>query len=271
MAAVLVMAAVFLSGCRSSAWAYDPITDVNDLHGRRVGVNLSYEADYYLTGRDDLELCRYDATSDMILALRYDKVDALAMDELMWRIMDGLSDGIEKVEPAIGSTAYIFYFGADDKALMEDFNSFFAEYRLTDGYRDFLRRMDAFDGVHYDDPGIALTGTGKTIRVVLDPAGFPRSYQEAGDAGATGFDLEMLKLFANDRNYRLEFFFSTYEDAVMGLHKGAYDIHAGYLSSVYREEILAAGLYTSDDLYESQLCFVQKTQPDITVDVEALS
>ncbi len=268
-AAILALAAVLLSGCRS-AWVYDPITDVNDLHHRRIGVNLSYEADYLLTGRDDMELFRYDATSDMILALRYDKVDALAMDELTWRIMDGLSDGMKKVEPGIGSTEYIMYFGADDEALAEDFNRFLAEYKRTDAYRDFLRRLDDFDGVHYEDPGIPLTGTGETIRVVLDPAVFPRAYQEAGQDEALGFDLEALKLFANDRGYRLAFYFSTYSDSVTGLQKGGYDIQVGGLSTVYEEEVLAAGLFTSDDLYESDLCLVEKTQPDIVVDVEAL-
>jgi hypothetical protein len=42
------------TGC-SVGWKYDPITDVNNLEGRRVGVNLSWEADFFLEGRRDMQ------------------------------------------------------------------------------------------------------------------------------------------------------------------------------------------------------------------------
>ena len=65
---ILVVIALFLlSGC-ITRWEADPITDINNLEGRRVGVNLSWEADYILTQRKDMELFRYDATSDMLMA-----------------------------------------------------------------------------------------------------------------------------------------------------------------------------------------------------------
>lgn len=80
-AMLIISACLFSAGCGSaSEWKYDPITDVNDLEGRRVGVNLAWESDYYLTGRKDMELVRYDSTSDMIMALKYDKIDAIALD-----------------------------------------------------------------------------------------------------------------------------------------------------------------------------------------------
>ena len=57
---------ILLAGCQSE-WQPNLITDINNLEGRKVGVNLAWEADYALTGRNDLELYRYDSTADLIL------------------------------------------------------------------------------------------------------------------------------------------------------------------------------------------------------------
>ena len=96
---MLFCACLFCAGCGSAGdWEYDPITDVNNLEGRRVGVNLAWESDYYLDGRDDMELVRYDTTADMIMALRYDKIDAIALDADSVKLLMSLSEGIEQVE-----------------------------------------------------------------------------------------------------------------------------------------------------------------------------
>ncbi len=265
-AAVLLAAMVCfaLTGC-GAAWRYDPITDVNDLGGRRVGVNLSWEADYYLTGRKDLELFRYDTTADMILALNYDKVDALALDGIMWQLMAGLSEGLERVEPAFGETGYILYFSAENGGTAEDFNRFFGEFMQTNEYRDLIRREASFDGLNYEGPDIPLTGTGRKLRVAYDPNNFPRAYLEPGESVPTGFDIEALKRYANERDYQLEFLVSAYDGAMAGLQQGTVDIFAGYLSDVYREEVEASGLFTSCSMDSTPMYFVQKTQREISV------
>lgn len=263
------LACCLLAGC-SGEWEYDPITDVNDLGGRRVGVNLSWEADYVLTGRDDLVLYRYDTVADQVMALNYDKLDALAMDGLMWRVVSCLSSGLDRVEPAFGSTGYTLYFNADNEALQDEFNAFLAEYKQTEEYRDLLEREAGFDGVNYDGPDIPLTGTGRVLRVAIESEGFPRTFREPGEDTPTGFDLEPLKRFANERDYRLEFVMSNYEDGIFGLMSGIYDIQIGYLSDAYSEEVRAAGLYVSDTIDETPLYFVQKSQRDISVQLDEL-
>ena len=89
------MLALGLGGCgdSKSEWEYRPITDVNDLEGRRVAVNLAWEADYLLSGREDLTIVQYDSFADIILALGYDKVDAFAVDGLVWKVFQANSTG----------------------------------------------------------------------------------------------------------------------------------------------------------------------------------
>lgn len=266
---ILVVIAVFLlSGCITH-WEADPITDINNLEGRRVGVNLSWEADYILTPRKDMKLFRYDTTSDMLMALDFDKIDAIAVDLLMWNVFAGCSKGLVKVEPAFATTGYTCYFSSSNEQLKDEFNAFLIEFKTTDIYKDFIEREYAFCGDEYNGPDIPLTGTGKVLKVALDAGGFPRAFYDAGEDMPKGFDLEPLKHFANKYNYQLEFTSSVYDDEVLGLINGIYDIAVGYLSEVYRSEVTSRGIFLSDPFDEVPLYFVQKSVQDIEVDMSA--
>ena len=85
---------------------------------------------------------------------------------------------------------------------------------------------------------------------------------------ASGFDLEALKLFANEGNYQLEFYFTVYDDIMQGLRSGTYDLAIGYLSDIFRADILANGVLVSDLMDEIPIYFVEKTQKDISVALE---
>ena len=272
IAVVLLLFAVclFSAGCGSDEWVYDPITDVNDLEGRRVGVNLAWESDYYLDGRKDMEIVRYDTTADMIMALKYDKIDAIALDDDSIQLILSLSSGIEIVEPAFGEAGSIMYFAGDKEDLVEDFNQYLAEFKKTDEYRDFMERREAFDGSDYVGIDIPLTGKGKVLHVAADPEEFPRSFLYPGEDIPQGYDLEMLKRYANDRDYRLEFYNTVYDDGVLGLLMGNYDIMLGYISDIYNEEAHQHGILTSDPLFEFSMNFIQKNQKDIEADTSEL-
>lgn len=267
-AAVMILAICLIcAGCGAAAeWKYDPITDVNDLEGRRVGVNLSWEADYYLTGRSDMELFRYDTTADMIMALKYDKIDAIALDRDSVKLIMNKSKGIEMVEPALAQLGCVMYFGADDEALMKDFNGYLAEFKKTDEYQELLKCLDEYDGGDYIGADIPLTGSGKVINVVADPNNFPRAFVNPGEDVLTGYDVEILKRFANDRGYKLEFTFSDYNDGIIGLRSGFYDVMTGYLCDVYDAEVKNVGINPSDSMYDFSLYLIQKNQRDITSD-----
>jgi len=272
--AVLLIAALIccVTGCgkKESEWEYRPITDINNLEGRRVGVNLAWETDYLLSGRSDLSLVRFDSFADMIMALEYEKIDAFAVDSLVWKLFQANSRGLKRVEPECGKVGYAVYFSQDRKDLMENFNSFLEGYRQSDAYSDHLKRLEDFDGMNYIGPDIPLTGTGEVLKVATSVEQYPRCFLEAGQDVPTGYDMETLKLFVNEGNYQLEFYYTVYDDLMHGLRAGTYDIALGYLSDVYRDDILNAGVLVSDKIDEASIYFVEKTQREIDVALSEL-
>ncbi len=261
---MLLATAVFLSGC-SSGWKYNPITDVNNLEGRRVGVNLGWESDYALSGRDDMTLYRYDSTAEMILALNYDKIDAFATDELYWRYAKKYSEGLEAVEPGYLQTGYLVYFGPDNRELKNEFNAYLAEFKKTEEYADYIAREAAYDGEEYNLPDNLPepSTTGRVLKVAYDAESFPRSYQDLETGEAMGFDLEAVMRFGAARNYQIEFIPTSWTDMILGLQSGIYDMGDGYLSDVFFQEALELGLYPSDTMDTATIYFIQKNQPRI--------
>ena len=255
---------VSYSGC-GAEWKYDPITDVNDLNGRTVACNIGWETDYALSGRSDLKVIRYDLIADMIMALRFNKVDAVAVDELIMKSILNGSTGVECVYPGFGTSGYTLYFNPDKEVLKDEFNEFLRKYKESPAYDDHLQRLSDYDGMDYTGPEIELTGTGKVLKVAYDAGAYPRAFANADSDEPLGFDLEAIKYFANENDYRLVFYPSNYNDILFGLLAGIYDVGAGYLSDVYEYAVLERGLFTSEPLDRAELVFIQKTEQDISV------
>ena len=270
MPVLTCMLVLLLCGCSKAQWEYRPITDINNMEGRRVAVNLAWEADYYLSGRKDMTLVQYDSFADMIMALEYNKVDVFALDDLSWKLFQINSTGLARVEPAFGIVGYELYFSPYREELKDEFNAFLEEYRKTDAYEDHMARLYDFNGMNYEDPVYELTGTGEVLNIAVLAEQYPRAYIEPDEDIPTGFDLEALKLFANEKNYRLNFHLTVYNDMLVGLKAGTYDIGTGYLGDVYEGEVLESGLFVSDLLDEMPLYFIEKTQKELSVNLDNL-
>ena len=253
-----------LSGCGRSS-GYRPIENVDDLQGRRVGVNMAWEADYILTGRTDLELYRYDTTADMLMALNFDKLDAIAADLITLKLVQSNVSGLEIVEPPMSQSGYCAYFIGDLTELSEDFNDFIRDFRARDSYATYCQRQEDFDGVHYQMPELPPNGDGQNIRVAVMDGEFPRAFFDPSTGEPMGFDVEVLRQWAGERGYHLDFTATNDEDMLLGLQSERYDMGIGYISTVYREDALEAGFLVSDSFVEIPAYFCQKSEQGIVI------
>ena len=260
--ALLVCAGILLGLYGCAQVSPRPITDVNDLEGRRVGVCLAWSADYLLTGREDMRLYRYDNRGGMLLALCYHQVDAVATEYYGYRLIEALTTGIGAVEPPIAEEGFTFFFGSDEEEACEQFNTFLREFMQTPEYDGFSERVFAFDGENADLLSIEPEGTGRVLNVGASVDCYPSVFLDAETGAVTGFEVELLTRFANRYGYRLDFTPTDYTDGELGLRYGRYDVMIGQLSELYREDVEAAGLRVSDDYIFLPMYLMQVTDPD---------
>ncbi len=76
---IAIVTCSMFSGCGQIRNA-QPITDVHNLSGQRVGVALAWGPDYLLSEREDITLMRYNNVAGAVTALCYNQIDAIAVE-----------------------------------------------------------------------------------------------------------------------------------------------------------------------------------------------
>ena len=267
---VLLMAVMvpwLLCGCSLSGGGNDAAY-VDEFSGKNIGVMLSWDSDYALTPRKDLNLVRYDAMPDMVMALKHDRLDAMALDELTAKSVEYMIQGIKAVKPGYGRFGYVAAFNPGAEDLCKDYNDFLKEYVESDEYADTQRRIAEFDGVDFEEAIIEPVGTGKIVRLAYLMEGYPSVYMDPETECMAGYDFEPLVRWANDRNYRLEMTGTTYNDMMMGVSRGRYDVAVGYVNELYEDDFSTFGIAHSDPINHLTNYFMIKTGESMSADSE---
>ncbi len=237
---------------------------VDQFSGKTVGVMLAWESDYALTARKDLNILRYDQLPDMVMALQHDRIDAIALDALTAKTVLFMTDGLEIVPPIYGQYGYVAAFGRNEKELCDDYDAFLREYIRTDEYQDLQRRISEFDGHKFDGKIIRPTGTGRTITVACNESGFPSTYYDYANDCWVGSDYEPFITWANARNYKVEITGTVYEDMIMGVFRGRYEMIIGFLSELYQDDFDTFGINHSIPLNPIGIYFLVKSKNGIS-------
>lgn len=124
---LLLLLCLLFTGCGKTS--QEPLTAGN-LAGRKVGVIIGYSSDYILSKPEyGLDIYRYDYYADMTLALRFNRIDAIAteMDEayVFCRMQPEFKIGLVAEE----QLEYAYMFNADRPELLEQFNQFIRDFK----------------------------------------------------------------------------------------------------------------------------------------------
>lgn len=236
--AAAALLCALLCGCSEMQNAR-PITDVHALDGQRVGVGIAWGPDYLLTGRDDLYLMRYNTVAAAVTALRYNRVDAVAVEEPVAQSIMNSIHGLRVLEEPIAEDKMAILIYPEHYDLLEEINAFIDEFVTTEEFADIVARSRAEEG--YSFKQVPMEGGGELLQVGLVADGYPFSYPNIETGGFEGTDVEILCHFANACGYSLEFHADTWESMEMGVQYGIYDIGCGGISDLYRPDIERSG------------------------------
>ena len=238
---------VILSGCSVRRRA--ELKDADDTKGKRIAVKMGYDSDYYFSKTNDQKIIRYNTSADMILALKNKYVDAVAGTEVENNLILQVSSGLRMLPGEVDKYGNVFCVTKEDPQLLAELNEFLAEFMKTDEYADIERRFNESFDFEYEYKDIPLTGTGRTIRVTVDPFSYPFSYYDYDEEHYGGIEIEILSAFANSKGYRLEIVEDSAALILQRLINGTADIAACGFSDIYKSEAEIVDAYKMSEPY----------------------
>jgi len=210
------------------------IGDVDNLTGQRIGVITAYEGDYLLSDRDDITLQRYDTQADLLIALCYKQVDAVALTDDMAKYIVDVSTGFKINDKPIATNNVASLFRNDSK-LIGEYEEFLEVIKANGEYDKFIERYQ--NGEYYDgSPITEQTGTGEVIKVGYLFDFIPVVFEDAINKCPNGSEVDIFIMFANYMNYKIDWVVETETSGLTDIYYGNIDcLLAGY-SEIYRDE-----------------------------------
>ena len=169
----------------------------------------------------------YTLVPDMILAVEQGKIDGYITETTYVTAAIWEGARIEAVKEIIDRTSagYIFKKDPSTDALREQLNTFIRAAK-ENGTIDALQEKwfgetEPTGALDFD----SLTGENGTLRLGVAPDLKPISYIKDGEP--TGYEMELMLLFAREYGYKLELTYVTFDAILPGVTTGRYDIGTG--------------------------------------------
>lgn len=220
-----------LSGC---GYYPDGSWEINNLEGRTIGTALGRgPVDYILAQRDLMDLYKYDlaryqSTGDYVLALRFHKIEALALEEaLAYQFVKSSTtdtDIYHAYESPFGEQGMSFTVSPDNP-LKEEFNAFLEDFHESEEYEDIQRRIHESKDKEYEYREIEnIVTTDREIKVAFREDYIPYSCIDMQTREIKGVFVEIMTMFANSIGAKLVIEKAEYPSAFINLSMGKIDM-----------------------------------------------
>ncbi len=194
---ILVSAAVIivsvLAGCSKKEKVV--FNEPSDINGHKIGLMVgTTHVDYIAEDFPDAEQCPYDNVTDMIHALKVRKVDAMAIEGLLWKSIQHEHEDLMIIWDDWKLEPFGMIFNKSNTQLLEQYNTFLRELKESGELKainekwingEEQARMPDLSGVPRSGEPLKVGCTG-TMAV----------YDFIRDGKNTGLDMEIVELFA---------------------------------------------------------------------------
>lgn len=202
--ALLLAAVCLVPGCSPAPRA---VLTKDNLAGKRIAVMMGYSSDHIMSRPEfGAQVFRYDSYGDMMMALRFDRVDAIAMEYDEASVLCRTEPAYTISFVVVESSPYAYPVDRKDTGLMESFNTFLRWFRESPEYADILSRRAAAATAPYVHKAVETPQTAeRSLKVALYPGWEPISYTNMESGKWEGSDVELIQHFAKSIGVRVEF------------------------------------------------------------------
>ncbi len=220
------------AGITSNEYRIPLYADSTELTGKRMGVVTGTTFDTHTKNHiSDAEILYFNTFTDLVTALKEDKIDAFLMDEPIARTMVEEDSDIVFLQDKLVDEQYSYAMtkGDENAELKSQLDEYLQEFVSTGG-------LAALDEKWFGDNESlkqpldmgALSDENGLVSFALVPTLEPFCYIKGGEV--LGYDVEIMYNFCMEYGYRLEIAQIDPSSALEGLLAGKYDIWGGGVS-----------------------------------------
>ncbi len=199
------------------------MSTLDDLADKKIGIFTGTVFDAFIAKKfPQAQISRYESTADLMLSVQTGKIDAAMFDLITARLilkhnpdLKMLSDNVLSMPMGIG-------FRKDNPALRQEFNDFLKESRADGSYDIIRNRWFVEDAEEAVMPVFPASPNGKKLVAGVSVDDLP--YVAVMKGEYVGFDIEMIKTFAQRKNYNLEIITMEFPSLVAALAAGKVDL-----------------------------------------------
>lgn len=201
------------------------LTVLDDIADKRVGIFTGTVHDAFLANKyPKAQVFRFGNTADMMMSLKSDKIDVAMFDLITAGLvlkrnpdLGLLSDEVYDMSLGVG-------FNKKNTGLLNEFNDYLKEIKQDGTWQKMADRWFVNDADEAVMPEFKKITSGKKLTVGVSVEDLP--YVAVINDQYVGFDIEMIRTFAERRNYELKFINIEFPALVAALASGKVDMIA---------------------------------------------
>ena len=196
---------------------------LDDIADKRVGIFTGTVHDAFVAEKyPKAQIFRFESTADMMTSLKNDKIDVAMFDLITAGLvlkrnpdLGLLSDQVFDMPLGVG-------FSKKNTELLKEFNDFLKEIKRDGTWQKMTERWFVRDADEAIMPEFKKISSDKKLTVGVSVEDLP--YVAVINDQYVGFDIEMIRTFAERRNYDLEFINIEFPALVAALSSGKVDM-----------------------------------------------
>ena len=229
-AAVLICCGCSVSKAQSSSTESASISSVDDLSGKRIGVQLGTTGDLYCTDYEKdgsgTVVERYNKGADAIQALRQGKIDCVVIDEQPAIKFVEQNDGIRILNEEFTNEDYAFVLSKDNTTLLDQINQALDELK-ADGTIDNIEKNwvgaeSELGKYPYEKKDIGRSNGTITIGTNAE---FP-PYESYSDGQIVGIDIDIMQAVCDKLGMDLQIEDMAFDSIITAVTSGKVDVGA---------------------------------------------
>lgn len=226
---MLLVLALALTGCGKEKVGPSPISTIDDLEGKKIGVQIGTTGDIYVTDYEGDEagtvIERYNKGNDAISSLKNGKIDCVVIDEEPAKAFIKRNSDLSILEEEFALEEYAICVAKEDTELCENINKALRELKEDGTLQKIIDNYinDGEDEFEYKSPK-GLTYENGTLVMATNAAFPPYEFYEDGEI--TGIDADMAKAVADKLNMNLQIEDMEFDAIITAVQAGKADIGA---------------------------------------------